>query len=448
MTTVPRRRTSPASRRIGAAVATLLAVVAPLPLGGPASAAPAQAPADCADVAFTARSTADLLKLSVLDIDLLGLDLPALADVRLATAAGTVDSDGEPHKSSATATYADAKLLGLQLPGLPAQGAVASQHAPREVGDTAAEVVGPHEVTLGSLNANGLLGVTLGKSTAEAHWEDAYRCGKTGPLTRSSTTLADVAVLNGEGPLPAIQAVTKATGAAKQTSLARLGPTIAAQTATDVVPLGGERVGVAAAAGAALTDLSLFDGTAQEISIKVVTQPKLIAIAGGTARDSVVSYQPAVLEVTAAGKPVANLEAAGTSVSLNLFGRLAPGETTVRKGNSLLTVRLSLGGLEQQITDRQVSAEAASLRLEVMVGRSHLLDVAIGHLSVNASAPVMRVPPVEPPTEEPGSGQGGGTLPVTGANAAVVAGAGVGLLAVGVGVFLLARRRRVHLTVE
>ncbi|BCB91744.1 hypothetical protein [Phytohabitans suffuscus] len=439
--------TTATRRRINAATATVLAASAML--AGPAPAASAAARSGCADARFTARSTADLLKLTVLDIDPLGLDLPALLDVRLGAARGAVDSGAAPHKASATAGYADARLAGHRLPGLPADAAVASQRAPS--GPSDAEVLGPHEVSLAALDVNGLLGVRLGGSTAQARWVDGYRCGGTGPLTRSSTTLADVTALGGNGAVPAMQAVTRATGAAKKTSLVRLGPTVAAQTTTDVVPLGAGRTGVAAGAGAALTDLSLFEGTAQEISVKVVTQPKLIAVAGGTARDSMVSYQPAVLKVTAGGAPVANLEAAGTSVSLNLFGRLAPGRSTVGKGSSLLAVRLSLGGLEQRITDSGVRAEAASLRVEVMLGGSHLLDLAVGHLSVEAAAPVMRaVPPTTPAAERPDGGAGGSTdtLALTGANTAVAAGVGGGLLAIGMAILLVTRRRRVRLTVH
>ncbi|MDQ7910429.1 hypothetical protein RB614_38640 [Phytohabitans sp. ZYX-F-186] len=448
MTTATRRRISRTGRRIGAATAALLAVAAPTTLAGPAPAASAAARSDCADARFTARSVADLLKLSVLDVDPLGLDLPALLDARLGAARGEADSTAKPYKTSAQATYADAKLLGQQLPGLPVPTAVASQQAPRSTEGAAAKALGPHEVSLGSLKAAGLLDVDLGKSTAEAHWEDAYRCGRTGPLTRSSTTLADVKVLGGGGTVPAMQAVTRGTGAARKTSLVRLGPSIAAQTTTDVVPLGRDRTGVAAGAGAALTDLSLFAGTAQEISVKVVTQPKLIAVASGSAKDSVVSYQPAVLKVTAAGQPVANLDSAGTSVSLDLFGRLAPGYSTARRGSSLLTVRLSLGDLRQEVTDRKVTAEAASLRLEVRLGYARLLDLAIGYLAVEATAPVMRAAP--PPTDRSDGGSGGsdGTLAVTGAKTAAVAGVGGGLLATGAVVLLLARRRRVRLTVE
>lgn len=447
MTTVGRRPTHPTSRRAhrwlralaAAGVAGSAVLVAP--------GAAAATPASCVSEPFGARSTADLLKVTVLDVAGLGVDLPALLDVRLGDARGEVRSDAEPHKASATARYADAKLLGLQLPGLPAGDAVARQQAPRQ-SDGTADVLGPHQVSLPSLDT-GLVTVDLGTSTAEAHWDDAYRCGATGPLTRASTKLADVAVLGRSGRVPGVEAVNRATGAGRRTSLLRLGPSAAAQSATDVVRVSADRVGVAAGAGVALSDLTLFDGTNQEISVKVVTQPKLIAVAGGSRDASAVTYQGPVLDVTAAGKNVASLDTTNASVTLDLFGRAAPAGRS--RPPALLSVRLSLGGLRQEITDDRVAAEAASLRVEVLLGRTHLLDVALGYLSVEATAPVMTAAATPTPAASPtpvAGGQGGGALPITGARAGLVATAGGGLLAAGAAVLMVVRRRRILLRAD
>ena len=416
-----------------AGIAVLVAPAAPAH-AAPVHAAPAPA---CASAPFTARSTADLLKVSLLDLAGLGADLPALLDVRLAEARSEVDSGAEPYKSTATAAYADARLLGLRLPGLPAGDVVATQRAPRAA-ETGAEVIGPHAVSLPSLDT-GLLRVDLGDATAEATWEDAYRCGTAGALTRASTTLADVAVLGGTKREPAAVAVDRATGATRRTSLLRLGPSAAAQSATDVVGLPGGGIAVAAGAGAALTDVSLFDGTDQEISVKVVTQPKLVAVAGGTTERSAVTYEGPVFAVAVAGKPVAGLDTTDASVTLNLFGRVTPGIST---GAALLSVRLSLGGLRQEITDERVTAEAASLRVEVMLGRAHLLDVALGHLSVEAAAPVMTAPAADVAAPAAVS------LPVTGSRAGLLAATGGGLLVAGAAVALLTRRRRLSLRAD
>ncbi|XVU22582.1 hypothetical protein ACQPZJ_35705 [Actinoplanes sp. CA-054009] len=357
---------------------------------------------------FTAAAQADLVKISVLDAGVLRPDLPSLVDVRLAAAHGRADSAARRVKTTATGRYADAKLLGMQLPGLPAPGSVAERQAPPNRQAATAE--------LASLQAAGLATVKLGRSTAEARWLDTYNCGATGPLTRSATMLAGVQLLNGGGRTPALQALRHSGDTARKTSLLRLGPTGSTQSATDLVRLGDDRRGVSAAAGVALSDLTLFDGTPQEVSIKVVTQPTLTAVATGDRDSSSVTYRPAVLKVTAAGKPIANLDTADTSVGVDLFAGLsaAPGTaadpetatgpatgdgsrtraetsagTTLKP--ALLSARISLGGPRQVIGDRDVRAEAAALRVEVLLGKAHLLDVALGYLYAQASTAPAKV---------------------------------------------------------
>ncbi|MFG1992811.1 hypothetical protein ACGFJ7_22810 [Actinoplanes sp. NPDC048988] len=382
---------------------------------------------DRAGTRFTAVAQADLVKVSVLDAGVLRPGLPSLADVRLGSAHGRADSAACRAKTSAAGRYADAKLLGMQLPGLPAPGTAAQRQAPPSRQAATAELAG--------LRAAGLATVQLGRSTAEARWLDTYNCGATGPLTRTATMLAGVQLLSGGGRTPALQALRRPGDTARKTSLLRLGPTGSTQSATDVVRLDGGHRGVSAAAGVALSDLTLFGGTPQEVSIKVVTQPTLTVVAAGDRERSSVAYRPAVLKVTAAGKPVATLDTAGASVGVDLFGSLAPepaaasehspaakggsategggspdkggsptgGGSTAKGGSategrsaaeggsaagvvpSLLSARISLGGPRQVIGDRDVRAEAAALRVEVLLGKAHLLDVALGYLYAQAS---------------------------------------------------------------
>ncbi|MFC6569174.1 hypothetical protein [Actinoplanes utahensis] len=431
----------------------------------PTSAAPV-AGRDCAGD-FTARAQADLAKITVLDPGPLARGLPALADVRLGSAKGDVDSAGRPYRSVAAGRHADATVLGL-----PADGAGA-RHAAPGPGT-------PSEVDLTTFQAAGLATASLGKSTAHATWDERYRCGGTGPLTRAATMLGGLSVLDGSGTGPAMLAGDR------RTSLLRIGPTGSAQSAADLVRLPDGSVGVRSSAGVAVGDLSLFAGTPQEISVKVITQPTLEAVAGGDRATSAVTYRPAVLRVSAAGKPAHVLKDSGAAVSLGLLGGVE------RYSPAALEVRVSLGEVRQSYRARQVRAEAATLRLEVKVGRAHLLDVALGHLSVAACAPARvaagkpgpgqgrpvpspvgrrdavpaaAVPaaeqpaaappavtatadspaPADPPAVAlpagPSGGTGGGDLALTGSDATVVGFAGAGLVMAGLISLVLTRRR-------
>ncbi|GAA1629920.1 hypothetical protein [Actinoplanes couchii] len=322
-----------------------------------APAMPAAAtPRDCAVGNFTAHSQADLARIAVLNPGPLTRGLPALADVRLASATGTVDSDAQPYRSVASGRHADARVLGL-----PSGGAGAFHGEPSRQA--------PSTKDLASFRAAGLATTGTGRSTAHATWDDDYRCGRTGPLTRSATMLAGLSILDG----------MHAGG--QRTSLLRIGPAGSAQSATDLIDLGRGRLGVRSGAGVALTELALFAGTAQQVTIRVVSQPTLEAISGGERGRPAVTYRPAVLEVKAAGKPARLLKDAGADVSVGLLGGLEPGKP------SPLEARVSLGGVRQKVKGLQVKAEAETLRIEVRLGGSRLLDVALGSLVVEACAP-------------------------------------------------------------
>ena len=430
---------------------------------------------ECAVGDFTARSRADLAAITVLDPGPLAKGLPALADVRLASATGTVDSAGRPHKSIASGRHTDAAVLGL-----PAGGAGAHHVAPGRAA--------PSGRDLAAFRSAGLATVSLGKSTAHATWNERYRCGRTGPLTRSSTMLGGLSVLDGNGAAPAMLAGNR------RTSLLKIGPIGSAQSATDLIALPGGHVGVRSAAGVAVGDLSLFAGTPREISVKVITQPTLEVVAAGNRAGSTVTYRPAVLQVATAGKPAHILKDSGASVSLGLLGAVGHGSPAA------LEVRVSLGRVTQSYHGRQVQADAATLRVEVRLGMTHLLDVALGRLAVAACAPApvatgrpaprqgepgpspvghrgavpaapvpaapaparavpaARVPAVAVPASPPASatptaspavalpaapsgGTGGGDLALTGNDVTVAGFAGAGLVMAGLISLVLTRRR-------
>ncbi|GLW27326.1 hypothetical protein [Actinoplanes regularis] len=453
----------PRPRRPHGAVPAVAAAAAVMALTVPAAPASAGSAA-CTVGGFTATTHADLARINLLDLGPLASGLPSLADVRLAP----TKSEVAVGRTTATASYADAKLLGMNLPGLPLQGTVATSRAP-------GHQAGPVDVTLAALNAGGLVNAQLGKASAQATWNDKYRCGKTGPLTRASTMIEGLNVLGATDTGPAAQGLGALTGLTNltsltshgghsgpggRTSLLKVGPTGATQTATDLVKLRDGRVGVRSGARITLGELTLFAGTPQEIAVKVITQPTLEVLAGGDRKNSTVNYRPAVLSVTSAGKPVAGLDSDNTSLSLDL-----PSGTTAQDGQaSQMTVRLSLGRADQKITASAVSAEASALRVEVRHESESVLDMAFGYLSVaatgpclvSAQVPIARVPSapaVDKPVSRPepkqttkapaaASGTSGVTsLAKTGANVAAVGIGGVALIVGGLVALFLTRRR-------
>jgi hypothetical protein len=394
----------------------------------------AMTPRDCTVGDFAARTQADLVK-----VELMKAGPHALAGISLASAKGTVDSSSRPYRSIASGRHAE---------GLPAGGAGARHAAPGRGG--------PDEKELAAFRVAGLATIGAGTSTAHATWDNAYHCGGTGPLTRSATMLGGLSVLD-----------SGITAGNHRTSLLRIGPTGSAQSGTDLIGLGNGRIGVRSGAGVALGDISLLAGTPQEISIKVVTQPTLEVVAGGGRHK--VTYRPAVLRVTTAGKPVQVLKDPGASVSLGVLGGVG------RDAPAALEARITLGEVEESRGGRQVQAETATLRVEVKAGMTRLLDVAVGRLSVavcapaavaagkprprrdvsspgpapvhsssepspSASDPAAGPVPVSEPSV-PSSGTGGGDLALTGSDVSIFGFAGTGLILAGLLSLLLTRRR-------
>ncbi|MEV6300707.1 hypothetical protein AB0M02_14965 [Actinoplanes sp. NPDC051861] len=419
-----------------AAFAVPVAPASPL-LASPSS---AQASGRCSAGGFSARSQADLAKISVLEPGPIAPDQPALADVRLAVASG----EAGDRKSVAAGRYAGARILGM-----PMTDDAAVHRAP-------GRRPGPVTTDLASLDTGGLLTVKAGRATASA-----FPCAGLGPLTRSASMLGGISIL----------------------SLLKVGPTGSAQSATDLVRVRGGRVGVRSGAGVALGDLSLLPGTPHEVSIKVVTQPALEVTAAPDPAYSKVDYRPAVLEVTTGGKKVSMLDDAGAELSLSVLGR------THANRPAAIAVRLSLGRVRQRIEGRRVRAEAATLRVEASVGRVRLLDVALGNLYAEACAPdrgragsppvpspapVSSPPALSPPVAgspgvvlpavpsppaavlpaasspapslpspaSPSPSPAGGALALTGSNVAAAGLGGAGLIIAGLVAMVVGRRRR------
>ncbi|NUT36091.1 MAG: hypothetical protein HOV79_23795 [Hamadaea sp.] len=469
--------------RLGSVVVGLAAALGALPLALPGSAA---APA-CSPLDYAASASADVVRLGLLDLRPLGVPLAPVAEVGLGTSRSAMDAR-KPVKARADARYAEARLLGKEAAPLFLSSAVSQQAPPTHAK--------PSTYTGFAQNA-GLAKVGTGEISAHATWSDKMACGKdTGPAGVSSAAVADLALLPGLG----------------NTALVRAPRNVSSQTATGLRSLNGATAAVAAAE-IELADLQLLSGA---LGVKVLKPPTLTATSTGSAKTSSVQYTAPVLEISGSGLPTQRLDSPSKHIDLALppSALALPGASTLAgteglpllSGNplggllgglnltqlrglvggvspeglsapglgSLAVLRISLGAVDKKITDGVVSAEAASLRIQLLLrtpnrADARILDLGVGLLKATAVAPCIVTGPSASPSASaspstspspggPGSspsasGCGGpgcptgpgteGDLPKTGmAPVAYVVGAGVLFGVAGRFLMLLARRRR------
>src|SRR5439155_169566 len=175
-----------------------------------------------------------------------------------------------------------------------------------------------------------------------------------------------------------------------------------------------------ATARVGLADLRLFDGSGSPVRVKVLSQPQLSAVAGGTVARSAVRYTAPVYEVTGPAGTTRRLDAAGQRIDIPLPASVP---------------RLSIGTVTRHVTATAVTAEAATLRVQLFAGGTAApsLDLGVGVLQVSANAPVEVPVPV---TARPPA-----TLPLTGVDTGWLVGIGL-LTAIGGRLLLLLSRRR------
>lgn len=427
-------------------VAGLLATPG-LALPASASALVAAGPCDNLPTGYAARASAELLKVGVLNLAPLGLKLPAVADVTVGASNSSM-SGATAIRSSASAQYADARLLGLKLPGGPLDGRVYQQAPPTDQSPVRDNAL--------SLNF-GVVQAGTGDLSAHAQWADGMACGRqTGPAGESSAALLDARVLgSGNGAL--LSAPDNLASRSETGTLIRDGRPISA-----------------AGAQASLTRLKLLGGA---ITVKVISAPQLRVFATGSKSTSSVSYASPVLEISGAGIATQRLSGLDNTVEIavpvnglgalplltdngareraalenlplldgdplrGLLGALPLGSLAGSAGKltgpagspaaqpsvpelgklpvlgpilgaaglggltgglgEIAVLRLAIGDLQQTISDSGVAAQAASLRVQLLaLGRSDargeratLLDVGVGLLSAAATAPKFTVTP-------------------------------------------------------
>ncbi|BCJ72139.1 hypothetical protein CS0771_16830 [Catellatospora sp. IY07-71] len=484
-------------------------------LSAPASAGVCDRPAG-----YAARAGADLLKVGAVNLGPLGVKLPAVADLTVASA-GSGMSATNPVHSAATARYADARLLGLELPTGPLAAKVYQQAPPSH----------QNPVRNNALTVDlGLIKAGTGDIAAHARWTEGMGCGKAeGPAGEADASLVDAKVLPGSrGALAAVPHTASAT----------------TQTAT-VKHAGVIASGAYAQIG--LAEVQLLGGA---LGVEVVKPPALTVLATGRASTSSVRYDAPLLKVTGPGIGTRTLDSLHRELEIavpapgrggvlgaldltgarerakalglplldtdlgRLLGGLPVGDLTqlingLRGGSGgsglpsvpelgglpdlggllggglgnlsglceIVIVKISIGELDKRVTDRGATAQAASLRVQ-LIGvnttngkRATVLDLGIGLLKASATAPVRAAAsPTAGPTARPssspspdGPGGGGGatpspasgndddddngcggpgcSLPRTGTSIALIAGTGVLLFVAGRFLLLLTRRR-------
>ncbi|MCW6008525.1 hypothetical protein K1W54_28875 [Micromonospora sp. CPCC 205371] len=444
--------------------ATAVAVVGAVAVGP----APAMASEPCT-MPYAAGGGAELVRLDALDLRPLGLPIGPVADMRLASTRSGMAANGYVN-AAAAARYLDAKLLGVPLPAGPLSTSVYQEAPPRN----------PKPVMAHAVRKDlGLVKVGTGNLIAHAR---GTPCGlreggpRKGEVTSSSAQVAGAEILPGPSG----------------TALVRLPASLRGRTSTGLVDQDGV-VQSTATAAAALADVRLFAGTPTEIAIKVIKPPTLTVATGGTASTTGVRYTSPLLEVSGPGVPPRRIDAPGETIDLVLPrtaggieaaratatarrlplvageplaetldalhpdrlsgatgreeagpltlpalsglpnpGELVAGTVLPVLGGDASLIRITLGDVRTEITDRSVRARVASIRIQVGAGAS-LADVAIGDLDAGAFAPAPAVKPVP---------AGGGGLPITGPSVGIMATAGALLLAAGGALIVTARRRQ------
>jgi hypothetical protein len=427
----------------------------------PAAASPTARPCSAQ---FGASASADLVRLSFLDLHPLGVAIGPAADVRVASTRAAMTT-GVAGGSRASAQYMAAKLLGKGVPVGPL-GPTAAQEAPPTNATGVSTTVLAKDL--------GVLAAGTGQLNAHATWRRPEGCTTEagGPAAEASGALLNATILRGRG------------GRALLNLPSNLGSASSARLTAE-----HGRLRAIACADTRLVDFSVFAGAAGQVGVRVLTQPRLRVVAGGSKATSSVEYASAVLDVSLPGGPVRRLDGTHQSVEFaapnsgslagaaesaraaglpllpgnplnELLDRLTTvtsamhaGSTRVTHLTGLAIVRLSIGELRQDVSQTEVRASAAALRVQLLTRtgdrETSVVDLSIGILDAEAKTGYGDGDGYGNGT---GSGNGNGTgngtgnengggLPVTGSNVAVLVGGSTVLLVAGRFLMLLARRR-------
>lgn len=281
--------------------------------------------------AYSGTGTADLVHANAIDVP----GTFNLADLVVGPASNKVSTASSPRATS-FATNLDANLIsGTIDENLIVE---ASQSAPPD------NAQGVHDELL-TVPADPLLTATVTSADAHSRWAGDDSCITNGPITYSKSTVADAVVLPGTPATVALENDADPTGA------------VVSETSTRLVkPAGATNYAVRSSSSTQITSASLFDGA---LVIEVITAPKVVVTAGGTAGTSSVQVTQPVLKVNGttviAGEDLAPINIpAGPVVELSIGNVTADpvgnGTNVHAKGNLLTLKVLSVPGSFEGVT--------------------------------------------------------------------------------------------------
>lgn len=292
----------------------------------------ATAASPCGPDHFTASAAADLLKLSALDLGELGTKL----DLTIGDTTADM-AHARPQHASATADYLSATVAGITIPT-----SLLHAHAAQDAPPAHPQ---PDQHSTIALNTAALV-LGVGNVSASAGQSGTYTCG----AASSAASVANVIVLPGT----------------HGRSLMSLPHNLNGATRTGLMTQHGS-LAASAGASAGLAEFDLLTGTPSAIGVKVVTEPTLRGIAGGTVATSSVDYTAPVLDVTLPGNQHVTLDGAHPSldVTTSTLGSLKLPLVGSLAKSVKLHVRLSIGSLTKTIAQHSISGSAATVRARV-----------------------------------------------------------------------------------
>lgn len=351
--------------------------------------APAAATPSCVPASYTASSTADLIKITALDLGVLGLVPPPVANVTIGHATADMARTHANH-ARATADYLSATLAGAAV-----LSTLLDTHARQDAPPANAA---PDEHSLLALHS-GVLDLGIGNVKAAAGRPGPYSCG----AAAGSASVAGAVVLPGSRGHSLLSLPGNLNG----------GVTAGLASAS-------EHLTSTATAGAGLAELHLFGGTGAAI---VITEPRLRGIATGDAATSSVTYTSPVLDVTFPDGNLDVVTAANAGAVTGPLGSLDVPVTealpVIATAKTQLELRLTVGGVTKHVGATAVSGNAATLRLQVLLvpagvrggivthattNAVTVADLGIGVLSVAATAPRAALPSPTPTVPSGGYG--------------------------------------------
>ncbi|HEY9474140.1 MAG TPA: hypothetical protein VIS06_09855, partial [Mycobacteriales bacterium] len=315
-------------------------------------------------------------------------------DVDLAVANARVDSTAPSGRRST----ADAANFRIAVGGhnLPVPTMVSQYAGPDHAHPVTADLDLTHTALAPVVRAKLLQG------SAQARWNGTGTPPAGQPLSRSTTTVADLTLL-GAGVTHRLAAPANLLAGFDHRALVTLPGTVrsTAQVSLRDVP-GRSGKAVVATSTLRIAKLTIFAGSSSELQVKVVADPTLTAISTGDPAGSKVSYRAPILEVFHAGHSLGRLDARHPSLNVPLVAGLP-------RQLNLGAVRLTLGKLGVHRKGASVSGTAALLDVKVLpVGRdAAAAELTVGGQAASALAPVGGVAYPTPPGNPGNPGEPG-----------------------------------------